>query len=78
MTRSDVADYLLMLISWPGVRCDKQLFGDTIRRWRDTPGLGFVDAYLSALAVRLGCPVYTKNVREFVAQGVEVPDPLPG
>ena len=78
MTRSDVAEYLLMLISWPGVRCDRQLFGDALRRWRDTPGLGFVDAYLAALAVRRGVAVYTKNVREFVGQGVEVPNPLPG
>jgi predicted nucleic acid-binding protein len=78
MTRSDIADYLLMLIGWPGVQCDKQLFGDTIRRWRDTPRLGFVDAHLAALAARRACAVYTKNIREFVAQGVEVPDPLPG
>ena len=51
---------------------------DTLRRWADTPGLGFVDAYLAALAARHGCPVYTKNVRDFSGQGVSVPDPLPG
>jgi predicted nucleic acid-binding protein len=35
------------------------------------------DAYLAALALQRQCPVYTKNVRELVRQGVAVPEPLP-
>jgi len=39
--------------------------------------LAFVDSYLAALAAQRQCPVYTKNVREFVEQGVVVPQTLP-
>lgn len=78
MTRRDVGDYLLMILSWPGVRADKDVLVETAHRWRGTAGLGFVDAYLVTLAGRRAAPLYTKNVRELRAQGVDVPDPLPG
>lgn len=73
MTRQDVATYLLTVLSWPGVIGDKALMVDATERWRDTPGLSLVDAFLAALASNLNAPVYTKNVREIQGQGVDVP-----
>ncbi len=77
MTRAQLAEYLLMVLEWEGIEGEKTLMADTIERWRDTPGLGFVDAYLAAAATARQCPVFTKNARELVGQGVAVPDPLP-
>jgi predicted nucleic acid-binding protein len=77
MGRRDVADYLLTVLSWPGVRGEKDLMADTVQRWRDAPNLSFVDAFLASLAARRHCPVYTKNVRDLTGQGALVPDPLP-
>ncbi|MCC7369281.1 MAG: type II toxin-antitoxin system VapC family toxin [Chloroflexi bacterium] len=77
MTRADVAEYLEMILSWPGVEADKETLLDTIRRWGSTPGLAFVDAYLAALASRRRCSVYTMNLRELRSQGVDAPSPLP-
>jgi predicted nucleic acid-binding protein len=77
VTRAEVAEYLLVVLGWPGIHGDKDLMVTTVERWRDTPGLGFVDAYLAALASRRGAVVYTKNVRDFTGQGVPVPQPLP-
>jgi len=78
MGRAEVAEYLLMVLGWQGVRGEVDLLVDTVERWRDTAGLSFADAYLAALAVRLGAPVYSKNLRELQAQGARVPAPLPG
>ena len=78
LTREDVAEYLLTVLSWDGVRGDKDVMADAVQRWRSTPGLGFADAYLAARAAIGGSPVYTKNVSDFTAQGVSVPEPLPG
>ncbi len=65
-----------MVVSWPGIIGEKATMLATIERWRDSPGLAFVDAYLCALASERSCPVYTKEVRKLRAQGVTVPDPL--
>ena len=77
MTRQQVAEYLLMVLSWDGVQGDKAVMVDAVQRWQGTPGLSFVDAYLASLAAERSCPVYSKNVRELKAQGVTVPDSLP-
>lgn len=77
MTRTQVAEYLLMVLSWPGVQGDKDVMVDAVERWRDTPGLSFADGYLAARAAQRQCPVYTKNVRELEGQGATVPQPLP-
>jgi len=77
LTRPDVAAYMLVMVGLDGVIADKGLPVDTIKRWRDTPGLAFVYAYLAAVAATRTCPVYTKNVRELQGQGITVPDPLP-
>ena len=77
MTRDDVARYLLMILSWEGVRADKALLVNAVERWWKTPGLSFADAYLETPATQRSCPVYTKNVRELVGQGVVVPQTLP-
>jgi predicted nucleic acid-binding protein len=78
LSREDVARYLLSILDWPGILCNKPICADTVNRWRQTPGLGFADAYLAALASRDDAPVFTKNVRELRGQGVLVPDPLTG
>ena len=75
--RADIAAYLLIVLAWPGIVGEVALLQDAVRRWNATPGLGVVDAYLAAVAVHDNRPVYTKNVRDLVAQGVTVPDPLP-
>jgi predicted nucleic acid-binding protein len=76
LTRSGIAQYLLMVLGWDGVKGETQIMSDAVERWRDTPGLAFVDAYLAALAASQGCAVYSKNVRELEGQGVRVPNPL--
>ena len=77
MPRAQVAEYLLAVLAWSGIIGEKGVLVDAIERWRDGPRLAFVDAYLSALAIRDGCPVYTKNVTELAAQGATTPNPLP-
>jgi predicted nucleic acid-binding protein len=77
MTRQQVGEYLLMVLSWDGITGDKLLMADVVERWRSTPRLSFADAYLAALAAERGCEVYTKNVRELRSQGASVPEPLP-
>ncbi len=66
MTRQQVAEYVLMVLSWPGIEGEKALMSETVRRWSGTPGLSFADAYLAALAADrqcrvLQCRVFTKN-----------------
>ena len=77
MTRDDIAAYMVMVLGWPGVHGNKDVLLAAVGRWWGTPGLSFVDAFLVTLAAERGCPVYTKNIREFAGQGVVVPDPLP-
>ena len=77
MTRDDVAAYMIVIVGLDGVISNKGVLVDAIERWRDTPGLAFVDAYLAAMASDRGCAVYSKNVRELQGQGVPVPNPLP-
>jgi predicted nucleic acid-binding protein len=77
MTRPQVGEYLLMVLSWSGVQGDKEVMIDTVERWRGTAGHSFADAYLAARATQRRCPVYTRNVRELEGQVVAVPQPLP-
>ena len=77
MTRAEIAQFLLSVLSWPGVDGDKDVMVEAVQRCGGTPGLGFVDAYLAMLAIRQHRPVYTKNVNEFAGQGVGVPGLLP-
>jgi predicted nucleic acid-binding protein len=69
--------YILMVLDWEGVEGEKAVMADAVERWRDTPGLGFVDAYLAAAATARQSPVFTKNIRDLADQGATVPDPLP-
>src|SRR5690349_5491705 len=66
MTRADMAEYLLMVLAWPGVRGDKATMIDAVQRWRVSAGLAFADAYLAALASRERTVVFTKNVDELL------------
>ncbi|HEX5414630.1 MAG TPA: hypothetical protein VFZ25_03125, partial [Chloroflexota bacterium] len=75
-TRGEVAEHLLTILGWNGIRGPTFEMVDAVKRWRDTPGLAFVDAFLAACANRDDLPVYTKNIRELTAQGAAVPDPL--
>jgi predicted nucleic acid-binding protein len=76
-TRDEVAAFLLTLLTWPGIIGDKVLLVDAIQRWQAVDGLGFVDAFLTARAIRERWAIYTKNIRHFTNQGIEIPDPLP-
>ena len=78
MGRAQMAEYLLMVLGWPGVHGEKDLMVEAVRRWGASGSLAFADAYLAALAGQRGCPVYSKNIRELEAQGVAVPHLLPG
>ena len=78
LSRGATADYLLDVSNWPGIIADRPVLADALGRWKTTQGLGFVDAYLAARAAIEDLPIYPKNVRELVAQGATVPDPLPG
>jgi predicted nucleic acid-binding protein len=77
MDRRQVAEYLLMVLTWPGIRGAKDVMVDAVERRRGSERLAFVDSYLAALAAQRQCPVYTKNIREFVGQGILVPPTLP-
>jgi predicted nucleic acid-binding protein len=77
LTRERLAAYLLSVLGWPGVRGEKDVMVDAVERWQQTPGLGFVDAFLAARAAERRSPVYTKNLRHFRSQGVSTPERLP-
>ena len=77
MGRAEIGEYLLAVLAWEGLTGDKGLLINAVERWRNTPGLAFVDAYLAARAARTESPVFTKNVAELRAQGITVPNPLP-
>jgi hypothetical protein len=75
-SKDDIARYILGVLRMPGVTGETELLADVVRRWQ-TSSISFVDCLLLERALRDGVPVYTKNVRDFRSQGVEVPDPLP-
>jgi predicted nucleic acid-binding protein len=77
MTRPEMAAYLLNILGWEGVVGDKEILVEAVELWRDADSLAFVDAYLAALARRDDCPVYSKNVADIRAAGVDVPSSLP-
>ncbi len=77
MTRENVGEYLLAVLTWEGIEGNRNLMVDAVTRWRSSSKLAFVDAYLAALAKELDGAVFTKNVRDFEGQGVEVPAALP-
>lgn len=78
MSRTEVGEFLLAVLAWEGIVGDKGLLINAVRRWQQTPGIAFVDAYLAAVATENQASIYTKNVRELRSQGADVPDPLPG
>ena len=75
--RADVTRLLIWLVGLEGIKCDRDLLTETLKRWASSDALGFVDAHLLELAKRLDRPIYTKNAKHFVGQGVPIPDPLP-
>jgi predicted nucleic acid-binding protein len=75
-SKQDIADYVLEILAMYGIVGDKELLQRVVRRWRATTA-GFVDRLLTERALSDNVPVYTKNVRDFQGEGVEVPDPLP-
>jgi hypothetical protein len=77
MARGEVAEYVLAILAWEGVVGEKGLLISAVQRWRDSPGLAFVDAYLAAVAAEDDSPIHTKNVKELQGQGADVPNPLP-
>jgi hypothetical protein len=77
MDRRAITDYLLSMLSWAGIEGETNVLSEALRRWASMPRLGFVDAHLGAKADADACPVFTKNVVDFVSQGVPAPEPLP-
>ncbi len=77
MSTSDIVAYLLEVLSWTGIQGEKDVLREALDRWDRTPGLAFVDSYLTVRALRRTVPVSSKNVREFERQGVSTPNPLP-
>ena len=77
MTRRDVAGYILQVLSWEGVRGEKDLLADAVSIWRDAPTVAFVDAFLLARAQRESRLIYSKNLRDVLGRGAVAPDPLP-
>jgi len=77
MTRRDVAEYLLVVLQWPGLEGEKEVMVDAVSTWLESLSIGFAGAYLTARAKALDCPVYTKNLRDFAGLPVAAPDPLP-
>jgi predicted nucleic-acid-binding protein len=76
-TRDDIAEVLLAILAWPGVEVQDRLeLARAVRRWQSGT-IGFVDALLIERALAEGVAIFTKNVRDFEGQGVDVPDPLP-
>ncbi len=76
MSRQDVADYLIGLMALPAVYLDDEAVFESVRIWANSPGVGFVDAYLAVRAQRDRMPIYTKNIRHFEPFDVDVPNPL--
>jgi predicted nucleic acid-binding protein len=73
-SRSQVTDIILVLLKGEGTVDPTGFLESSLLCWRDTPGLSYVDAYLGTWALAEGLPVYSVNRRDFLRQGVEVPD----
>jgi predicted nucleic acid-binding protein len=73
-SRAQIADIILVVLEVAGTVDLTGILESSLVRWRDTPGLSFVDAYLGTWALAEGRPVYTVNRRDFQRQGVEAPD----
>ena len=67
---------MIGVLKWPGVICERDFLARVLTLWGDTPGLGFVDAYLAIIAQEERCEVLTINAREFARLEVTVPHPL--
>jgi predicted nucleic acid-binding protein len=76
MTRRDVAQYLLSVISWEGVVCDKGTLTEALRLWSSHP-VGFIDAYLGARAAADDRPVYSRNADDLQSCGAAIPEDWP-
>ena len=78
MSKPAIVSYLNEILTWPGIIADKSTLLAAIQTWSRTASLSFVDAYLGTLAKMDGCEIYTKNIKDFVPQGVTTPVRLPG
>ena len=77
MTRADVGEFILSVLSWPGIVSDDPFIGHAIRVWMNSGAVQFVDAYLGVIAQAHGVDVFTKNIQHFEDAGVSVPRSLP-
>ncbi len=77
ITRNGIAEFVLSVLSWPGIVTDDDLIVQAVKAWVGMPHVGFVDAYLSVVARTDDVAVYTKNVNHLLALGAQVPNPLP-
>jgi predicted nucleic acid-binding protein len=72
---TDVATYLLVVLSWPGVLGDKDTMADAVQLGCHTWPL-LADAYLAAVPQLRTVGVH-QDIRHLRGQSVDVPDPLP-
>lgn len=78
LSRHDIAQTLVSILNWKGVRREVESMRRAVNLWADNPGLAFVDAYLAALSLDRELPIFTKNAGELNALGARVLSPLPG
>ncbi len=76
LSKHETASILLRIVQWPGIECDKNLLNGALLRWRDRPGLSFIDALLASEAILGQTRIFTINVGDFDEPGIEVPKPL--
>lgn len=69
MSRQDVAEYLLMVLGWVGLECNRDILIDTVRHWASTAELSFADAYPRCHGNAAGISGHTKNLNNY-AEGV--------
>ena len=76
LSKPESVSILLRINQWPGVQCDKNLLNGAILKWRDRPGMSFIDALLASDALLNETRIFTINVDDFADDEIEIPNPL--
>jgi predicted nucleic acid-binding protein len=76
LSKHEAVAILLQIVQWPGIECDKNLLNGALLRWRDRPGLSFIDALLASEAILSQSRIFTINAGDFDEPGIDVPKPI--
>jgi predicted nucleic acid-binding protein len=76
LSKSEIVSILLRIVQWPGIQCDNLLLSGALLRWRDRPGVSFVDALLASQAILNSAAVFTINTKDFEDLEIRIPKPL--